>query len=479
MPGLNITVPWSNGVTYGRGFESLTGTVRGFPLNPSEPTEVKNAGGQRVMYYLNKVESMTELKTQLGLSAEVNARFGLFGASAKLDYAESASFNSFSVFLVARVQVTNAFKTLEDAAFDAQAWELLETAEGRKKFATQFGDSFVSGLSTGGEFCAVLELRTENSADQKSLSSSLSGSYGLAASADVEFSKKIQRATENRFLKISMYQAGGIGSETTNDVNEVLQRAKAFAALVRDHPVPYEAQIVDYDTLDRPAGETWVDQDRAMTVLKQFAAQKDRLLRLLNDINFVRDNMEQFESPDMTTLNDAASDIADRLNRLTDNARQAVRNAEKAEYIDVGMPLFEMPKRAQGVMVEVVNLVGLRLSTVRAILQNPHRSRSEFNAWAEGHHEAGTVAIKPPEKMYEFLRSGVKFTGEYVSEFAHIGAQQVDFTEPIMSMRAFWSWVTKQEPAGGQIAPDGTVALTFERKGAGYPPPELRPIWGL
>lgn len=361
MPQISMEIPHCDGMTYGRGIDSLTGRNRGMALQAADAQSVPGAGGQKVRYYLNKTESVRELEKSLGLHAEVNAQFGLFGASAKFDFAESSAFNSYSVFLVARVEVENAFQQIIDPNLDAAATKLLEQGN-VDRFREQFGDAFVAGLKTGGEFCAVLELRTESTTDQRELSAKLSGSYALAASGEVAFTERMREATSNRFLKVSMYQAGGNETSVTSSVDEILARVKDYAAAVEVEPVPYAALLLDYGTLDLPSGPNVVEVETARTVLVQFARQRTTLLALLNDVTYVRENQEQFVAPDMTALNDLAAVIADKLNTLTDNASVAVSDPASATYVDVGIPAFVAPVRKDGASPvdpeEVPDLVG-------------------------------------------------------------------------------------------------------------------------
>lgn len=349
MGEISTTVPYSLGMTYGRGFDSLTGRIRGVGLLPAEAQSIPNAGGQVISYYLNKVESTHELEKSIGLDLEANAQFaqfGLFGASAKFSFAEESAFNSYSVFLVARIEVINAFKQVMDPKLDAESWSLLKDGK-EERFREQCGDSFVAGLQTGGEFCAVLELRTESTSDQRTLSASLSGSYGVVASGEASFSSRMREATSNRFLKISVFQAGGTETSTTDSVEEILARTKNYAAAVRKNPIPYVAQVLDYGTLDLPAPPNFPQLERARNVLLQYARQRDRLLALLNDLSYIRENPRQFVEPDLPALNAAATDCADRLNGLTDNASAAANSPADARYIDVGLPVITLPARRE------------------------------------------------------------------------------------------------------------------------------------
>ncbi|MFI2735950.1 hypothetical protein [Streptomyces sp. NPDC018711] len=450
-------------MTYGIGFNSLTGAIRGYPLIRRNPEPIEHAGGQTVRYYLNKVESVEELKTQLGLSVEVDAQFGLFGASAKFEFAKSSAFNSYSVFLVARVEVTNAFQQLIDPAFDEPALELLRKADGYEQFRDQFGDSFIFGMQTGGEFCAVLELLTTSQSDQQSLSASLQGSYG-AFGAETSFTQSMRRATENRFLKVSMYQAGGVGTQVTSSVEEVLAKVRTFAAEVQAQAVPYTAKIIDYTTLDAPL-VSWIDRETARTVLIQYAGHRDHLLALLSDIDYVRNNLGQFVNPDIEALNAAAASIAERLDKLTENARTAVEDPKHAKYVDVGQPKFTIPARNPSAPIKVVSLVGLRLYTVRTVMENPKRPYREYLKWCDENYESGTVAVKPSPEQYEFLISGIRIEAE--GPFGPLSPDAM----------GFMFWVFKQDPDRGTVQLADPVKLTG--KSNNHVPEELKHLWGL
>jgi hypothetical protein len=450
-------------MNYGLGFNSLTGKIRGDALVPGQAKEIKGVEGQTIRYYLSKVESVEELHTQLGLSAEVNAQFGLFGASAKFDFAQTSSFNSYSVFMVARVEVINAFRQLDGPRLDPPAEALLKPGGDQDRFAEQFGDSFIISMQTGGEFCAVMEFRTTSKSDQQSISASLEGSYGLAFDADVSFSHKMRSVAEHRFMKVSMYQAGGTDTTTTNNIEQALAKIKTFAASVETKPVPYSALIIDYRTLDLPAPPTWVDVETARAVLLQFARHRQALLTMLNDIDYVRENNDQFVDPDIPALNAAAAAIATRLNELTANARQAVKDPEHAEHKDVGVPEVELPERNPGAPIEVVSLVGLRGMTVKTVMDAPTRPYTEYLAWCDQQCEQPAVAVKPSLEQYNFLTSGIKVDGQHLST----------------GVSGFWSWVFEQLPDKGTVEAGDTVKPSTKVKGTGWPPPELRHLWGL
>ena len=127
-----------------------------------------------------------------------------------------------------------------------------------------------------------------------------------------------------------------------------------------------------------------------------------------------------------------------------------------------------LPKPIPVDHVDVVSLVRLRVSTVRSVLADPTRTYQAYCDWCDSFYESGTVAVKPSPQEYAFLTSGVKFEADVA---LHAGTDT--------GTLAFWSWVIDQTPKTGQVAPTATITLTTKKMGVGYPPPELRPLWGL
>ena len=95
-----------------------------------------------------------------------------------MNYAQSCHFHSSSVFLMVSINVLQAFSSIRAPVIDPAAGALLGQGDSTR-FQDQFGDMFVRGLVTGGQFFGVIEVSSSSQTDQESLSVSLSGSYGL------------------------------------------------------------------------------------------------------------------------------------------------------------------------------------------------------------------------------------------------------------------------------------------------------------
>ena len=108
----------SNLVEYQKGYDYLVcvNTPGGDACNVAAtgtPTTIQHAGGDTVSFRMTQVSTMSDIETALGIDAQASGSCGLFGASARFDYAQKCSINSSSVFLIGSVQVTQAFSSAQ------------------------------------------------------------------------------------------------------------------------------------------------------------------------------------------------------------------------------------------------------------------------------------------------------------------------------------------------------------------------------
>src|SRR6266516_2157619 len=196
------TVDVVQGMDFGAGINSLIGQVRGDAVIRTDPQDTLGASGQKVLINVKLDESQEDLNSALNISAEVSASFVVFGGSDKFTFAEKCGFHQFSLFLVVHVSVVNAFKQMRDVQLKPQALNLLSVGQAMR-FHEEFGDVFVRGVQTGGEFAAVLEIQTTSTNDAQDVKNHLeaSGLFG-ALSGGSDFSQSVQQATKNHRVDV-------------------------------------------------------------------------------------------------------------------------------------------------------------------------------------------------------------------------------------------------------------------------------------
>ena len=228
----SINMPFADGMNFGMGVNLLNGQIAGKGVDPGAIISIEKAKGQEVSFNLVQIDSLEELYSSIGISVEASGHYGLFSAEGKFGYSNEVKFNSQSTFLLARCTVQNAFIQCEDALIKPDAGKLIEQGK-LAPFQQRFGDGFVRGMQTGGEFHAVIAITSIDREEQTSIAASLRGKYGgLFASVQVDTSldSKTKSKIAKAELRVSTFQKGGQGDDLsfTDDIEAVMARLKAF-----------------------------------------------------------------------------------------------------------------------------------------------------------------------------------------------------------------------------------------------------------
>jgi hypothetical protein len=285
-----VVIPFS-GQEIGQGYNSETRESIGVGLTVASISEDPAANGQEVTTIFESVTSQESLMESLGISASLDVRYGLFSGGAKFDFAQNHAVNSLSSFIAGRCVVHNAIRHGHGFRLNDDAGPLV-TAQRMDDFKIAFGDMFVRSLKTGGEFDVVARITSVSEEHQSTLSASLHGEYnGLMASGSFQASFKQAMAETNSRTEVTVFmsQAGGIGGQvgfTGPDATKILQRLNEFPASVHEHPVGYEAELANYNTIPIPVPTAEEREDRQI-VLADCFAQKMGFLKALSDIDFL------------------------------------------------------------------------------------------------------------------------------------------------------------------------------------------------
>jgi hypothetical protein len=297
---ISRTIQYVQGLDYGVGLDSPSGTAMNVAVTGS-PSQIPNAGGGDVIYTMNELTSEEDIQTALGISVEANGGIGLFSASARMDYSKSCHMNSSSVFLMVNIQVTNAFTMIKQPGITPQAAQLL-AAGNTSAFQQQFGNMFVRGLQTGGQFFGVIEIETSSQTDQQSVSAKVSAAYGPFGGSG-SFSDSFKQAVSNRNVKVTCYIEGGtIPNPLPSTVDMLMQAASAWPPTVAANAVPYSALVDGYGILPLPNPPNIIDIQQQQDVLNQCSWWRNQDLMALNDIAYIKANPAQFANPDQAKL---------------------------------------------------------------------------------------------------------------------------------------------------------------------------------
>jgi hypothetical protein len=374
----SVNIPWAPGMNYGMGVNLLTGDIAGKAIKPIEDkkeiSEPTNAGGQTVSYDLVQINSMEELYSSIGMSVEASGRYGLFNASAKAKYANESKFNSQSTFLMARCVVMNAFTQIEDPQIKDEAISLFQNEE---KFRDRYGDGYVRGMQTGGEFFVLISITSSAKEEQQSIAADIKATYGTKFSK-VEGEASLKAETESKIskseIRVSTYQRGGRGEgqALVETVKAAIERLKAFPAQVEANPVPYEVQVANYYTLPfSEEAQNPVDLENQKFALEEYARNQLKYISLRNDVEFMQLHPEYYKSLiEIETLNQWNNFFTERITEVRKKASKCASGTEVCDSIEFNLPedfdkFYEAQKQREGRNLEEQDLEEQDLKSVR------------------------------------------------------------------------------------------------------------------
>ena len=287
-----------NGEDVGMGFNSDTGLAVGTALKFTTPAGVVS---QEATADVRIVTSHQDLMSSLHMSAGLEGRYAFASASLKVDFAQKTQYNSSSTFVVAKMVVTNVVTRGQNFTLNPDQQHLLDSNQ-MDVFNRAFGDSFVRGHYTGGEFYAVMRITSVDSKTESNLAASLHG--GLQSGvASVDFKADLDKAnshaeTTSEF-SVTFFQKGGLGADeigTTLDIDDIKKRLKTFPNAVRDHPFPYFIEVATYDTIPLPL-PTKEQQEDFLLAIADADEKKLKYLQAHNDCDFASEHPDYFFDP--------------------------------------------------------------------------------------------------------------------------------------------------------------------------------------
>src|SRR5437764_10859080 len=166
-----------DGYDIGIGVASATGSPMALgAVGDVTPPQIGTGGSGSFTF--RRIDSSSDLETELGIGADVSAGVGLFSGSASFDFSKQCKIQSSSLAVLVAARETFAFQQMDSPTL-AQAAGTLVDAGKQDQFAGQFGEYFCRGIGTGGRFIGVVRVDTKSEQSKREVDLALSASYGL------------------------------------------------------------------------------------------------------------------------------------------------------------------------------------------------------------------------------------------------------------------------------------------------------------
>jgi hypothetical protein len=377
----------------GLGYNRLTGDRLPTPaVQGSSITSLQGAAGQQVTLHCTTITDVETLHKSLGISVDAAGSYMGFSGSAKVDYANSCDFSSFSTYVVVRVTVQDATETVDSPIFSSDANELLVN-NNPDRFRQRFGDTFIAGVLKGGEFFAIYQITGSDRSEKESVANDVHAAFdGGMTSAELNTSIKTatQETTSHLEIHVHVFRQGTISTADLN-LEDIMKTAKEFPIGVSgDKAFPYAVLLQDYDGLKNPNDQfVYVDIQNRQDVLEDLAKKRFEFLALRDDLKYVLKHSDDFQNADGTPvvrdkLSQDFNDVVDAINTMQREASVCTRDARQCEFTKFEVAKFSVPMLAKGpedVLVvkgeAIVNQDPLAVALRRSLPDAP--SRRGFN----------------------------------------------------------------------------------------------------
>lgn len=335
------------GMEIGKGFDTISEDMKITPAVRGKISPPDNAAGQSGIFNCSIIRNTQEFEEALDVNVSVGGGFGPFRASAKTKYKNKCKVSSEAIFVVVGFNVLNAFESFDDVELTQEAVELLQLNK-NQRFKERFGNRFISGRFTGGEYYATIRIESDSYERQESLALEMQAKFGsfFDAKASVAESSKISASRSE--INILTYQTGGT-IEPVFSIKELLEHSvEVSQQILKGRAVPLSFTLEDYSELERPNDDVSIFDEYQQTQVKHKLTQhyKD-LLELQEDIDYVLRNQEfyQINSAIISDLNRDNQLISKGLNEISDRMTACIKDPLKCEQFTPTYPKVDIPPR--------------------------------------------------------------------------------------------------------------------------------------
>jgi hypothetical protein len=351
-----MELEYINGMNIGYGFNTATYNIHSPALDDVSSTrDVIGAGGQEVYFRVELSSSTLSLSQQLNISARAKLKYGVTASgSLKTNFFSRFKQNSFSIYVFVQAVVTNKQTLLDLSKIKLKSSAASLFTSSPENFAQQFGDSFIYGLITGGEFLGILEIESSSASEFREIKAKLSGkgSYGLfSGSAKVSFEQSLESITSEYQMKATILRQGGTGSVIGSVTSkELIDEALAFPEKVKDDEgYPYTALVIPYNHIERPVSSP-LDLTNQTSTLERLGTWRERFIKYQNDLEFALDHADQFPGIDTSQVSERYTKINEEISKVVESARACFTDQTKCGLPSLDLALLEniLPPQIEG-----------------------------------------------------------------------------------------------------------------------------------
>ncbi|KAA8745439.1 hypothetical protein [Paenibacillus sp. UASWS1643] len=264
-------------------------------------------------------------------------------ATQKAQFISSFKQNSFTVYVMVRVHVENQQILLDLTSAKMNDKAALMYATDILEFINLYGDSFVYGILSGGDYFGVLEIESKSAEEYRSIKASLSGKamFGvISGEAAGAFEQEIRKITTSYKMKARIYRDGAEGVLQGISSDQLIQEALAFPnQVLGGKGVPFSVLLLSYTQIPHPQSQN-IQQMGDPNCLERLGKYYERLKRHRNDLLYAIENQQFFPGLPLTEVNDRLDQIQSEMEKVEAAAKAYSSNPDECPEVPVLDELF-------------------------------------------------------------------------------------------------------------------------------------------
>lgn len=378
--GQKLEIAFMPGMKVGLGYDMLTGSATvSAAVSGDAITAPAQAQGPVTTTSLKIVQDIETFRSTLDIAVDAGGSYMGFEGNAKFKFADECSVTQFCTYVVIAVRVFNAVQTFDNPALVPDANTLVANLSSGR-FRTRFGDRFISGIRSGGEYYAVYRVQSFDSNERTSIASQIHASYDdplASAHLDASINESKSKSSNKLDVSVMVYQAGAI-TKADLGLADMMQKAREFPMLVSgNQAVAYSVLLDEYNELKLPNdGFNPLDIQKQRETLAFNGQLLVRFKQVISDIDFIRSNIEFFanhdgSAPSDTELKNSRAACVQILDQLQSQASACSVDASKCSRLTQAPEDFtsKFPPAKPGapVLFALPNFVGMTLDAAFAV----------------------------------------------------------------------------------------------------------------
>jgi hypothetical protein len=443
------SIPYHDGMKVRLGYDQLTGDISPSEAVTGSLSTVPTAMGNRVTFECITADDSESLHKALDVSVEAQGAYMGFSANAKVDYASECDSSSFSSYVIVKCTVENAMQTLDNPQFVDDAKELILNANS-ERFRQRFGDYFISGIKTGGQYYGIYQIISTSESDRENIKVAVRAAYktiGASAQLDAAVQTATSHSKNHTEVNIHVFREGSLKAISIEPA-QIIEDARNFPDEVEgENAFPYSVILQSYTGLKSPNDAyNYIDTQVQQDALLEMSRRRFTLKALYDDLGFVVKHPDDFQMADGSDVNvdeivAKRNEVATLLNALDQRAKACLRDATQCGFeATSALESYPVPKLRPGrdkprALYPVPNLIGRPYTGIAACFYAGPGHTNEELANSQDYTAAQDYIPNFDPNLWKFGWNGDIRYGFYVRD----------------------NTIVSQDPPAGSMAEEGTV----------------------